>query len=204
MTWRARNLLLPGTNSLQPVFEQQETNWITYNTASAPNGDYFVVSGRRMGTNLNGIYRVISCRDGRQLLEIPTQTEMKICWPALDPNGRFLPCPPDARGRMRVLRLPGGDLVDEVDHQPDGAGPLQAIGPTGTLFAGKLERGGCQLFDSSRKDHALRLGMDSRMVLGPEFSPDGSRLAWGTEDGTVLVAELDEVRRRLRQLQTSR
>ena len=204
VTWRARNLLLPGTNSLQPVFEQQDTNWITYNTASAPNGDYFVVVGRRMGTNLNGTYRVIDSRDGRQLLEIPTQTKYDLCYPTLDPSGRFLPCPPDARGRMRVLRLPGGDMVGEVDHKPDADGILQVVGPSGTLFAGKLDRGGCLLFDSSRKERALRLGMDSRMVLGPEFSPDGKRLAWGTEDGTVMVADLDEVRRRLKELQTPR
>jgi len=29
------------------------------------------------------------------------------------------------------------------------------------------------------------------------FSPDGTRLAWGTEEGVVLVANIQEVRRRL-------
>jgi len=29
------------------------------------------------------------------------------------------------------------------------------------------------------------------------FSPDGKRLAWGTEEGVVLVADIEEVRRRL-------
>jgi len=45
--------------------------------------------------------------------------------------------------------------------------------------------------------------MGSRLIFQSEFRPDGSRLAWGTDDGHVLVADMDEVLRRLPRLGNS-
>ena len=134
-------------------------------------------------------------RDGRKVLEIPTPLRMELCFPALDPNGRFLPYPIGADNKSRLVRLPGGEAMGEVDTP-------RAISPAGDAFAGPAENDACLLYDRRGRSRGLKLGMDWRLVLMPEFSPDGKRLAWGTKDGTVLVANLEEVRRRLKQLQT--
>ena len=193
ITWRVRNILLPGANWSQPIYEQQDTNWFAYNTASAPNSDYFAIVGRTAGTNLNGIYRVIDWRDGRQVMEVPTPLRMELCIPALAPNGRFLTHPIGPDNKSRLLRLPGGEPMGEVDTP-------WAISPAGDSFASPANNRACLLFGRRGAAYALKLGMDSRMVLGAEFSPDGSRLAWGTRDGTVLVAYLEKVKTRVQKL----
>lgn len=47
------------------------------------------------------------------------------------------------------------------------------------------------------------LGIDWQAIYHPYYSPDGERLAWGTAEGTVLVADLEEVRRRLESLEAA-
>jgi hypothetical protein len=44
------------------------------------------------------------------------------------------------------------------------------------------------------------LGVDHQTAGEPEFSEDGRFLAWGNRDGTVFVADLPEVQRRLERI----
>jgi hypothetical protein len=44
----------------------------------------------------------------------------------------------------------------------------------------------------------IHLGFDGQFVQDTfAFSPDGSSIGWGTFDGTVFLAEISAVRRRL-------
>jgi hypothetical protein len=45
------------------------------------------------------------------------------------------------------------------------------------------------------------LGIDWQAVYFPLFSPDGKKLASGTQEGAVLVANLEEVKLRMDQLE---
>jgi hypothetical protein len=194
--WRVRNLL--GANWLQPVFEQKETNWIAYNTAFPIGGDNFLVQGQSVADKeRNAVFRVFSIHDGAQVLELHSKANLGQCSPLMDPRGRFLAFPPEVGNRVQLIRLPGSNLVHWIDAP-------SAISPSGDVFAIASRNGGCLLYGGSGQTNGLTLGMDRPMTLMPEFSPDGSRLAWGTTDGTVLVANLEEVRRRLGQLQTRR
>jgi hypothetical protein len=44
----------------------------------------------------------------------------------------------------------------------------------------------------------LNLSIDQRSTYSSwPFSPDGKRVAWGNTDGSVMVADLDEIQSRL-------
>ena len=92
---------------------------------------------------------------------------------------------------FRSIRLPGRELVAELDPLPDTINPsgreLAVRGDTGWLF---YEIGGYK--------NAAKLGIDFRSTNNPEFSPDGSRLAMPTAEGYVLVADLAKVQKHLR------
>ena len=61
-------------------------------------------------------------------------------------------------------------------------------------------QGGCIVFRPGLPQDGLRLAMDWRMANMAEFSTDGRYLSWGTQEGTVLVADLDEVMRQMKEL----
>jgi hypothetical protein len=56
---------------------------------------------------------------------------------------------------------------------------------------------GFTLYRRSEETPLVTLGIDTVDSGGAAFSPDGTRLAWGTQDGIVIVCYLPEIQRRL-------
>jgi len=59
---------------------------------------------------------------------------------------------------------------------------------------------GVRVWQRESPQWSVVLGAGLWGPIGPEFSPDGRFIAWGTTDGTVLVAEMAEVFQRLEKL----
>jgi hypothetical protein len=95
-----------------------------------------------------------------------------------------------------MFRFSNGELVPGLSGHS-----VHAMYSDRKRFAtGAAAGGGCLFFAPELPPEGVRLHMDSRLISWSEFSPDGSRLAWGTESGAVMVADLDEVLRRLQRL----
>jgi WD40 repeat protein len=182
--WRLRELANSG-----PVLLHQQTNsnW-------SPGGMTFLVDGKHFlvwhGGNPEGFLRAYDIATGREIWKVATgrnDGDLRIC---LDPGGRRFAHDSKSGQPLRLFRLP--------DFQPVGlaATGCNAIGPSGEQFLLP------PWFLSGRSgDDGFPLRTDwTELGFVSAFSLDGSLLAWGTEEGEVLLAHLDTVRRRLASL----
>jgi WD40 repeat protein len=182
--WRLRELANSG-----PVLLHQQTNsnW-------SPGGMTFLVDGKHFlvwhGGNPEGFLRAYDIATGREIWKVATDRndgDLRIC---LDPGGRRFAHDSKSGQPLRLFRLP--------DFQPVGlaATGCNAIGPSGEQFLLP------PWFLSGRSgDDGFPLRTDwTELGFVSAFSLDGSLLAWGTEEGEVLLAHLDTVRRRLASL----
>ncbi len=129
-------------------------------------------------------------------------------WPAaFDPSGRFLAY--GEVGATSIFDRRRGATVPIDQSFPSGVEPWPAgIGPA-TLAPG-LEGWAALLTRDGGQSHVMQLvarggpsvaiaidGTAYTSALIPRFSPDGLAVAWGQNDGGVIVADLAEVRRRM-------
>lgn len=71
------------------------------------------------------------------------------------------------------------------------------MGPNGREFAGN----NWFFPDLAGEEHGIPLLTQRESASGPpKFSPDGQFVAWGTNDGVVVVANIPVVRKRLDKL----
>jgi len=117
----------------------------------------------------------------------------------LDRTGRYLSIiehkPPPEGDRGTLVELPSGKLLGPVD--PSYAArwsPAMTYWINGSSeeFWGKLA-----LIRRGEKKPLVVLGIDVRSSGFHHFNAAGTLYAWGNEDGTVNVADIPEVNRRL-------
>ena len=197
---RIRNLL--AGNPTEPVCEITDFSRHVLTAAASPDGRSFVVDGlggpdgRRRAIEVYG-------PDGALLGSIPTTNRDQMGWAAIDPTGKLAAvCPKDSTA-VSLLTLPDCRAAGRLECLPHALGP----GAKSWVCAHRASYG-----PSSRPDYQLALYRDGtdgpRALLGVDwlaglavtFGPGGGRLAWGTPDGTVLLADLAEVERRLTEL----
>ena len=186
--WRLYEAVTP--QSLVLLHEQAERDWLTEELALAPGGKRFLVwSGGPRGTPR--VIRGYDTASGRELWKAVSARVEGNSKVRLDPSGRWFAYNAEAAG-LRFRLMAWSDFA-EAGLIPG----CEAIGPTAQEFAGH----GWVLFD--------RPGLQGRTALATDwqtcpdttvFSRDGKFLAWGTDEGVVLVADLNEVRRRLNAL----
>jgi hypothetical protein len=170
------------------LHEQSETNWLAEELALAPGGERFLA----WNGGPNGAPRVIrayDARSGRELWKSVTQRTSGNSRIWLDPTGQFFAYNWDTEGKpCRVVRFSN---FQEVGLTPK---MCQAVGPTGREFGIR----DCLAVDGAPAESWLSLATDWQ--YSPDtmtFSADGKALAWGSLEGVVLVADIQEVRRRL-------
>jgi len=193
---RIRNLL--GRDPLRPLAEFRDFNRRVYEAVSVADGRCYVVHGWHDGPDDR--YRALLALDG---------FTGKILWSIrygghdnearrilLDWTGDHVVVEKAEAGRSDRLSLrevKTGNQVGSLDHwpgspSPDGTRFVQSSSP----YQGISLRGD--------DDHLLlNLGIDQSVSSGyaKTFSPDGKRVAWGNADGSVMVADLDEIQSRL-------
>jgi hypothetical protein len=113
----------------------------------------------------------------------------------IDPTGKLVVVGPrDQGGQKPTLREAlTGKVMRTLDHWPG------SPAPDGKTFIQKLpEHPGISLRNG---DHRIFLSLDIDQTIdtSPLFIPDGKHVAWGNADGSVMVADLDEIQARLAQ-----
>ena len=83
------------------------------------------------------------------------------------------------------------------------------ISGSGEKFVMRSEKAGGLMSGWMVRDRSglalgLPIGTDWKQEADPFFSPDGNLVAWGTLNGPLVVADLDEVQRRLESLGRAR
>ena len=95
-----------------------------------------------------------------------------------------------------ILELPSGKFAGSLPYCPD------CLDPQGTYWtigvAMHDEPRGLWLFRRGKSDPLLGLGLGMvSTLIQPQFDATGTLLAWGTDDGTVSIADIPEIQRQL-------
>ncbi len=182
--WRLHEL--GASESPVLLHEQTETNWSPVNLVFAPGAGRFLVwhAGGQGGPITIRAYDVAS---GRELWKAATQgtnPDLRVC---ADPSGRWFAYTAYASTRLRLMRFSDFREIGTAAER------CEAISPSGQQFVNHD-----QLMAVLKGTERIPLVTDwTALSWVSAFSPDGTRLAWGTEEGAVLVADIQEVRRRL-------
>jgi WD40 repeat protein len=174
-----------------PVLHRQLDleEWRPEASALAQNGRYFAIWGRR-GPDWE--IRLFAGETGEQLHRFE-YLNAGAKSPGIDPTGRWLLH--DCRGGSILRLLPEWDPATPLSYR-------SAVSPDARLFASVVPGGYALLFGRTTNAPALTVRVDVRASdsASPVFSHDGKRVAWGLENGAVILVTPDEVRRRLEEV----
>jgi serine/threonine protein kinase/WD40 repeat protein len=197
--YRVRDLLGPDPVD-RPLCEINDTNWHAYDAAAPPDGRYFVVDGLGGPDVSHRRVVVFDPLTGKVLFETTPLTRARYSAIGLDPTGRVLRLDEVGDGResrSTLLEMPSGRRLRSLERG------WSALGPDASLWAALGEpvhgnvRYGFILHDREGR-HLVDLGIDSQTpASGHGFDTDGHTFAWSSTEGTVYLANLNEVQRRL-------
>jgi len=185
---------LSRTNYLEPLYPPLRLfEGRVLDSHLASNGQVLAIAGSRFkGPSTDHVW-VLNPETGQSLCPLlpPDAGGGELLF--LDATGEFLGLF-SATGRWDFYKIPSGRLVGHSGR------PVSATSPGGEWLAYRLYFGdltGVQLWrrDNPKRSVVLAAGLKGPAV--PDFSPDGRFIAWGTTDGTVLVAEMADVFERL-------
>ncbi|MBX9579481.1 MAG: hypothetical protein K2X87_04165, partial [Gemmataceae bacterium] len=158
----------------------------------SPDGRYFVAHGLKVGKG-PWTARAYDAATGRKLWGDVLATEYDQV--TLDPTGATLSVRAGPGDVWRVVEMPAGTptgAVRRTGNNPVPAGGLSAVTeqtPSGPAMEVRRD-------DQSDPLVSLPLGKGLTSIDWP-FTPDGRRLVWGNDDGSVSVWDLDETNHRL-------
>jgi serine/threonine protein kinase/WD40 repeat protein len=182
---------LPMDGPAKEVTVKDEFNLHVFLTAVPPDGSYFVVTGvQGRQKPYQRAIRVWGASDGKELWSQVVQAGPSIC---LEPTGRLLQFSQDESGRQVIVEMPSGKLVG-----PPSPGGILSPGARYAVMNQPFPAGQdlIRLSDGKRLvAFGIESAKTSSYVFG--FDPAGTHYAWGAADGTVIVADINEVQRRL-------
>jgi hypothetical protein len=171
----------------EPIQELSPFPLYIFEIRPTPDGKHVMVSGRH-GDARNPKVSVAAFESdtGKRLWSISLKSSRQSVRLRLDPTGQ-------------VLALPRGDgwniLVNLGTHEQAywSGGFIQALGPGGRLVV--VPRKNWELI--RKRDNRVLVRLGKAFTWPPQFSPDGTFLAWVNQDGPLHIANVEEVRRRL-------
>jgi WD40 repeat protein len=192
--YRVRDLLADPPK--RELCELRDISWHAFKSGASPDGRYFVVDGRGGPDGKRRIVRVFDPLTGSTLFE--TNPDVRFNWKCieLDPTGRVLRIEDEYGRCIGLLEMPSGRWLGTM-----GARRALALAPDARLLAAVRDmepgeaRHGVSLHDKAGR-HLVDLGIDSEVRVSI-FDSERRTFAWGSADGTVFVADLNEVQRRL-------
>jgi hypothetical protein len=176
------------------------------NAVAPPDARFFAVEGTfSVSTGAVRCVRVIDGQTGADLWTRPVANKPDYALLALDPGGGTLAYNPMYHGDLRETALV--DLHTGLITQRF-LGVAGGLGPGGEWFVRLGDR------ELSEQGFSMHRTVDNSLLLAfrlhaehsdapPRINRAGTRLAWAHSDGTVVVANLPEVRNRLLQLRNA-
>jgi eukaryotic-like serine/threonine-protein kinase len=189
---RIRNML--ATQPLKPIVEFQGFKRSLV-AAAIPGRPHFLIEDWRDGPG--GRYQQLQALDavsGKVLWSQRFENEDAGAL-LVDPTGELVTIGPRENGRQRptLREALTGNVVLSFARRPG------SPAPGGKSFICQVpEQPGVSVQNGDGRI-LLALGIDQRIASTPIFSTDGKRVAWGNANGSVMVADLDEIQSRLAQ-----
>lgn len=192
---RVRSLSRSGLSEL--IAEFVPFNGRIFESSVAGDGKVVVVCGSHISpTSTNHIIEVRDLLTGTLVRSVPSRRTAASDFIALDWTGSFLAYCDAESAPWQIL--------DIARNESLGLSPraVHAISPGGRWLVTAPDQAtpGFALRRIDALQQPLNLSIDQTVPSPPQFSPDGHLVAWGTEDGTVMVCEIDQVMKRLREL----
>jgi hypothetical protein len=194
---RVRDLLAAPGHDLRragknnPTWQTDVFNKRLIMIGATPDGRYLVATGEHetAPNKPESLLKVFESATGKELLTIASEGRG-----LLEATSNLLAFTPDSMPHPRpqtLIEIPLGKWVASI-------GPSAAVlGPGARLIAFNDGAGkGFYLSRRGEKSPFIWLGVEGT-DSGATFSPDGTRLAWGTQDATVSVCYLPEAQRQM-------
>jgi serine/threonine protein kinase/WD40 repeat protein len=188
--FRIRNLF--GDKPVdEPIKEIEDFKWHVFHSALSPDGTLLVAEGAS-GPKFQG--RAVNAYDGltgAPLWSRPIPTKEDYSGLRLDPTGRLVMLA-TTESTMTVMDARTRKYVATVPRI------FEALGPGATLKAVRQERPpfGVSIHRGDSQTPLVTLGLNVS-AYRVQFDTDGRHMVWGNRDGTVTLANLTEVNRRL-------
>ena len=180
--------LVPG-HAAVPKPRQTDTNWPAYGTALPLNGDKFLVWSGGWQPGPRDV-EVRSIADGRVLWKTNTLATNGSPGVMVDAGGQWFACWTEFN-RLGIDRF----SLDNFHRLSLSPGTYDDPSASGEHFHSKE----WLIRPLPPTGNGIPLSSEWRRTVG-EFSPDGRYLAWGSQRGTVFIANLPKVKEKIEEL----
>jgi dipeptidyl aminopeptidase/acylaminoacyl peptidase len=198
---RLRDLL--AADYRVPLWEAKEFNRHVYGLRASCDGKFFVLDGRQVtksNTNPRGehLMAVYDGTTGKALWMLPRPDDSNVGRPGLDPSGTLLATEGSGEPHGALIELANGRIMRYGAFAP-------CLSPHATYYETtfRSEYGdGTGLYRTGDEQPLVVLALDdvAASCYQNQFSRDGRLMAWPSRNGSIYVAEIQEVRRQLAHL----
>lgn len=195
---RIRDLAAP--QPLAPLAEVANFNWHVFCAATTRNGEILAVEGLQVdGADRRRIVGVFDGLTGQTRWSMQLPKTAGYAHIAVDSADSTLTYLADDQGHAGLVALPEGVQIGTFGRAPLALGPRADLVLAEPVRSAVSTEYGYSLFQRDRPELPLvTLGIDyHRNVVSSQFSRDGRLVAWGTEEGVVLLFDLVRIQERL-------
>jgi len=196
--WICRLRNLSAQSPLQPVREYSAFSRRFLRAVASRDGARFVAEGTCVTPA--GPARTIKCldsADGTEFWSISSGRTAMVSDLVLDSAGESAAVKSDNRSAGRLVDMATGQQREIEGSFPIAMSKGEEYWVTQRSAEGTDRPRGFDVYRRGEKAPFITLGIDRAAVAAPIFSPDGSKLAWPNEDGTVSICDLEQLRRKL-------
>jgi hypothetical protein len=161
--------------------------------AGTSEGSYFVVDGFTRAGGEGPTVKVFDGLTGKEVWAHRKAGKLTSANLVLDPSGKLLAFRPVDNEPHVVVEVPSGKFRGTLKGNPLALSPKMQfwLDDDNHTYGYTLRRG-------SDGAALVRPGLEVRThCVRPEFSPNGRLVAWGNDDGTVFLCDIEEIQRRL-------
>jgi WD40 repeat protein len=198
--WACRLRNLTSQRPLEPIQEFPAFGHRFFRVVASPDGTSFVAEGTCITPG--GPARAIKCLDsanGNERWSISSKRTALVSDLVLDSAGERVAVRADNRPAGTLLDASSGEPRETVEPFPIAMSAGGAFWAAATPNDGPERSYGFAVYRRGEKAPFVTLGIDRAAAAPPIFSPDGKRLAWPNDDGTVSICDLEKLRQKLAQ-----